>query len=152
MKDEDVRIGMKVTVQGVEDVCIVVYEKNYETHHGNVYTLQNEKTGKKITINACDFEPYIDTELMAEQLSKAIDNLKDTLSQQLQPLIDFVAKNKDTFEKLVEESMEEKLEKEIREAFSEYIKNGCSWSLQTCFRDGFLAGRESKQELDKYIT
>jgi predicted transcriptional regulator len=140
MKDKDVRIGMKVTVQGVEGVCIVVYEKDYKTKNGNVYTLQNEKTGKKMTLNACDFEPYIDTELMADQLSKAIDNLKDTLSQQLQPLIDYVVKNKDT----IEESKEEKLEKEIMEAFAEYIKNGCSWSLQTCFRAGFLAGRESK--------
>ena len=100
MKDKDVRIGMKVTVQGVEGVCIVVNEKDYKTKNGKVYTLQNEKTGKKMTINAC--------------------------------------------EKLVEESREEKLEKEIREAFDEYIKNGCSWSLQTCFRGGFLAGRESK--------
>jgi topoisomerase IA-like protein len=144
MKDKDVRIGMKVTVQGVEDVCIVVYEKDYKTKNGNVYTLQNEKTGKKMTLNACDFEPYIDIELIAEQLSKAIDNLKDTLAQQLQLFIDYVAKNKDTIEKPAEERKEEKLEKEIREAFAEYIKNGCSWSLQTCFRDGFLAGRESK--------
>jgi hypothetical protein len=144
MKEEDVRIGMKVTVQGVEGVCVVVYEKDYKTKNGNVYTLQNEKTGKKITINACDFEPYVDIDLMADQLSKAIDNLKDTLSQQLQLFIYYKAKNKDTFEKLVEESKEEKLEKEIMEAFDAYIKNGCSWSLQTCFRAGFLAGRESK--------
>lgn len=144
MKEEYVRIGMKVTVQGVEGVCLVVNEKDYKTKNGNVYTLKNEKTGKKITLNACDFEPYIDTELIAEQLSKAIDNLKDTLYQQLQPLIDFVAKNKDTFEKLVEESKEEKQEKEIREAFAEYINKVCSYSLQTCFRAGFLAGRESK--------
>lgn len=144
MKDEDVRIGMKVTVLGVEDVCVVVYEKDYKTMNGNVYTLKNEKTGKKMTINACDFEPYIDIELTAEQLSKAIDNLKDTLSQQLQPLIDFVAKNKDTFEKLVEKSKEEKLEEEIREAFAVYTNKECSYSLQTCFRAGFLAGRKSK--------
>ena len=144
MKDEDVRIGMKVTVKGVDDVCIVVYEKDYRTKNGNVYTLQNEKTGKKMTLNACDFEPYIDTDMMAEQLSKAMGNLKDTLYQQLQPLIDFVAKNKDTIEKLVEESNEEKLEKEIREAFDEYTNKVCSYSLQACFRDGFLAGRESK--------
>jgi hypothetical protein len=142
MKDKDVRIGMKVTVQGVEDVCIVACEKDYKTKNGNVYTLQNEKTGKKITLNACDFEPYIDIGLTAEQLRKDIDKIKEALSQHL--LIDFVAKNKDTFEKLVEESKEEKLEKEIEEAFAEYIKNGCSWSLQTCFRAGFLAGRESK--------
>jgi predicted transcriptional regulator len=141
MKDKDVRIGMKVTVQGVEGVCIVVYEKDYKTMNGNVYTLQNEKTGKKITINACDFEPYIDTELMAEQLSKAIDNLKDTLSQQLQPLIDYVVKNKDTIEK----SKEEKLEKEIMEAFEEWAgKNTSEGSVKIAFRAGFLAGRESK--------
>jgi predicted transcriptional regulator len=141
MKDKDVRIGMKVTVKGIEDVCIVVYEKDYKTMNGNVYTLQNEKTGKKITINACDFEPYIDTELMAEQLSKAIDNLKDTLSQQLQPLIDYVVKNKDTIEK----SKEEKLEKEIMEAFEEWAgKNTSEGSVKIAFRAGFLAGRESK--------
>ena len=145
MKDKDVRIGMKVTVQGIEDVCIVVYEKDYKTKNGNVYTLQNEKTGKKMTLNACDFEPYIDTELMVEQLSKAIDNLKETLSQQLQPLIDFVAKNKDTIEKLVEESKEEKLEKEIMEAFEEWAgKNTSECSVKIAFRAGFLAGRESK--------
>src|SRR5574344_2814209 len=138
MKDKDVRIGMKVTVQGVEDVCIVVYEKDYKTKNGNVYTLQNEKTGKKMTINACDFEPYIDIYLIAEQLRKDIDNIKEALSQHL--LIDFVAKNKDTFEKLVEESKEEKLEKEIMEAFDEYTNKVCSFSLQTCFRAGFLAG------------
>jgi len=134
MKEEDVRIGMKVTVQGVEGVCIVVYEKDYKTKNGNVYTLQNEKTGKKMTLNACDFEPYVDIELMAEQLCKA----------RLQPLIDFVAKTKDTFEKLVEESRKENLEKEIEEAFSEYTNKECSYSLQACFRAGFLAGRESK--------
>jgi topoisomerase IA-like protein len=144
MKDKDVRIGMKVTVQGIEDVCIVVYEKDYKTKNGNVYTLQNEKTGKKMTLNACDFEPYIDIEQTAGQLIKAIDNIKDTLSQQLQLFIDYVAKNKDTIEKLVEESKEEKLEKEIMEAFDEYIKKVCSYSLETCFRAGFLAGRESK--------
>jgi gas vesicle protein len=140
MKEEDVRIGMKVTVQGVEDVCIVACEKDYKTKNGKVYTLRNEKTWKKMTLNACDFEPYIDTELIAEQLSKAIDNLKDTLAQQLQPLIDYVVKNKDTIEK----SKEEKLEKEIEEAFDAYNKKTCSYSLQTCFRAGFLAGRESK--------
>jgi topoisomerase IA-like protein len=142
MKDKDVRIGMKVTVQGIEDVCIVVYEKDYKTKNGNVYTLQNEKTGKKMTLNACDFEPYIDIDLTAEQLRKDIDKIKEALSQHL--LIDFVAKNKDTFEKLVEESKEEKLEKEIMEAFDEYTNKECSYSLQTCFRAGFLAGRESK--------
>ena len=42
MKEEDVRIGMKVTVQGVEGVCIVVYEKDYRNENGNLYTLQNE--------------------------------------------------------------------------------------------------------------
>jgi topoisomerase IA-like protein len=143
MKDKDVRIGMKVTVQGVEDVCIVVYEKDYKTKNGNVYTLQNEKTGKKITINACDFEPYIDIELMTKQLRKDIDNIKEALSQYL--LIDFVAKNKDTFEKLVEESKEEKLEKEIEEAFEEWAgKNTSEGSVKIAFRAGFLAGRESK--------
>lgn len=145
MKDKDVRIGMKVTVQGVEGVCIVVYEKDYKTKNGNVYTLQNEKTGKKMTLNACDFEPYIDIEQMEEQLSKAMDNLKDTLSQQLKPLIDFVAKNKDTIEKLLEESKEEKLEIEIREAFEEWAgKNTSEGSVKIAFRAGFLAGRESK--------
>lgn len=144
MKEERVRIGMKVTVQGVEDVCIVVYEKDYKTKNGNVYTLQNEKTGKKMTLNACDFEPYIDTELMAEQLIKDIGNIKEALTQQLQLFIDFVAKNKDTIEKLVEKSKEEKLEKEIEDAFAEYTNKVCSYSLQACFRDGFLAGRESK--------
>jgi topoisomerase IA-like protein len=142
MKEEDVRIGMKVTVQGIEDVCIVVYEKDYKTKNGKVYTLQNEKTGKKMTLNACDFEPYIDIDLTAEQLRKDIDKIKEALSQHL--LIDFVAKNKDTFEKLVEESKKEKLEKEIEEAFAEYLKKVCSYSLETCFRAGFLAGRESK--------
>lgn len=142
MKEEDVRNGMKVTVLGVEDVCIVVNEKDYKTKKGNVYTLQNDKTGEKILKNACDFEPYIDIELTAEQLRKDIDNIKEALSQHL--LIDFVAKNKDTFEKLVEESKEEKLEKEIREAFAEYTNKVSSYSLQTCFRAGFLAGRESK--------
>jgi topoisomerase IA-like protein len=143
MKEEDVRIGMKVTVQGVEDVCIVVYEKDYKTKNGNVYTLQNEKTGKKITLNACDFEPYIDIDLTAEQLRKDIDKIKEALSQHL--LIDFVAKNKDTFEKLVEESKEEKLEKEIREAYGEWAgKNTSEGSVKIAFRAGFLAGRESK--------
>jgi predicted transcriptional regulator len=136
MKDEDVRIGMKVTVQGVEDVCIVVYEKDYKTKNGNVYTLQNEKTGKKMTLNACDFEPYIKMTEKEKKLHKQIEELSTEnimLRKHIQSLIDFI-----------EESKEEKLEKEIREAFAEYIKNGCSWSLQTCFRDGFLAGRESK--------
>jgi hypothetical protein len=44
MKDKDVRIGMKVTVQGEEDVCIVVNEKDYKTKNGNVYTLQMTST------------------------------------------------------------------------------------------------------------
>lgn len=148
MKEEDVRIGMKVTVQGVEDVCIVVYEKDYKTKNGNVYTLQNEKTGKKMTLNACDFEPHIDTDLIAEQLDKAIEHIKETVAEYFKPLFEgliaFVEKNKDTIEKLVEESKEEKLEKEIREAFDEYTNKECSYSLQTCFRAGFFAGRESK--------
>jgi topoisomerase IA-like protein len=125
---------------------VVVYEKDYKTKNGNVYTLQNEKTGKKMTLNACDFEPYIDIELTAEQLRKDIDKIKEALSQHL--LIDFVAKNKDTFEKLVEESKEEKLEKEIREAYEEWAgKNTSEGSVKIAFRAGYIAGRERDEKI-----
>jgi hypothetical protein len=143
MKDEDVRIGMKVQKKGHRTNVYTVIGKNVYKNKP-FYVIKNIKNCIEEEIPPWGLEPYLDIEQTAEQLSKAIDNLKDTLSQQLQPLIDFVAKNKDTFEKFVEESKEEKLEKEIEEAFAECFEKASSYSLRTCFRAGFLAGRESK--------
>ncbi len=67
MKEEDVRIGMKVKLNGTGDGYIVLSEKKDYRLYGNVYTLENIKTWIKITLNACDFEPYIDA---IEELSK----------------------------------------------------------------------------------
>jgi tRNA U34 5-carboxymethylaminomethyl modifying GTPase MnmE/TrmE len=71
-----------------------------------------------------------------KKLHKQIEELSTEnimLRKHIQSLIDFI-----------EESKEEKLEKEIEEAFDGYTNKVCSYSLQACFRDGFLAGRESK--------
>jgi len=96
MKDKDVRIGMKVvphdkTVYSVEGLetsnewkkakakkqrFLYITGKRYDFYVLN--TNENDPTGD--FFNVSDFEPYVDIELMVEQLSKA----------RLQPLIDIL--------------------------------------------------------------
>ena len=111
MKEQDVRIGMKVKLNGTGDDCVVLSEKDYRTMYGNVYTVKNIKTGKKITVNAYDLEPYIDIENEPQNLSDANNNI----------------------------------EEEIQKAFEEHVKKyGNDFSLFSCYKSGYLAGRESK--------
>lgn len=111
MNEEDVRIGMKVKLNGTGDDCVVLSEKDYRTMYGNVYTVKNIKTGKKITVNAFDFEPYID----------AIEE----------------------FTKKTEEK--ERIEEEIQKSFESHVKkHGTDFSLFSCYKAGFIAGREGK--------
>ena len=72
MKEEDVRTGMKVRTKYTVDDYVVLSEKDYHTLYGNVYTIKNIKTGGKITLNACDFEPYIDIPDTADALNRAL--------------------------------------------------------------------------------
>ncbi len=111
MKEEDVRIGMKVKLNGTGGDYVVLSEKDYRTLYGNVYTLENIKTWIKITLNACDFEPYID----------AIEE----------------------FTKKTEEK--ERIDEEIQKAFESHVKkHGTDFSLFSCYKAGFIAGREGK--------
>ena len=86
MKEQDVRIGMKVRTICTGGGYVVLSEKDYRTMYGNVYTLKNIKTGGKITINACDFERYIDAieelsnntekERQEEEIQKAFEEFR----------------------------------------------------------------------------
>ena len=111
MKEEDVRIGMKVKLNGTGGDYVVLSEKDYRTLYGNVYTLENIKTWIKITLNACDFEPYIDIENEPQNLSDANNNI----------------------------------EEEIQKSFEEHVKKyGNDFSLFSCYKAGYLAGRKGK--------
>ena len=140
MKEKDVIIGMKLKLNGTGDDCVVLSEKDYRTMYGNVYTVINIKTGRKKTLNACDFEPYIDTQEIADALNKAFNNLAETLTKTLQPLIDAlsrpdVAKALDALGKDKGNLMEE-----ISKAFEEFRVSGTPYSSFTIFEAGYHAG------------
>jgi len=140
MKDEDVIIGMKVRIKGTEDACIILNEKDYRTAFGNVYSVISTKTGRKKTLNACDFEPYIDTQEAADALNRAINNLTETLTKTLQSLID--ALSRPEVAKALEALGKDKgnLREEISKAFEEYRVSGTPYSSYTIFEAGYHAG------------
>ena len=110
MKEQDVRIGMKVRTICTGGGYVVLSKKDYSTMYGNVYTLKNIKTGGKITLNACDFERYIDA-----------------------------------IEEFTKKTEKERLEEEIQKSFEEHVKKyGNDFSLFSCYKAGYLSGRESK--------
>ena len=143
MKDEDVIIGMKVRIKGTEDACIILNEKDYRTAFGNVYSVISTKTGRKKTLNACDFEPYIDTQETADALNRAFNNLTETLTKTIQPLIDALSRPEvaKALEALAKESVKEKtLREEISSAFEEFRVSGTPYSSFTIFEAGYHAG------------
>jgi len=143
MKEQDVRIGMKVKLNGTGDDCVVLSEKDYRTMYGNVYTVKNIKTGKKITVNAYDLEPYIDILEIADSLNRAFNNLAETLTKTLQPLIDALSRPEvaNALEALGKESVKEKtLREEISKAFEEFRVSGTPYSSFTIFEAGYHAG------------
>ena len=140
MKDEDVTIGMKVRIKGTEDACIILNEKDYRTAFGNVYSVISTKTGRKKTLNACDFEPYIDIQETADALNKAFNNLTETLTKTLQPLIDAPSRPEvaKTLEALGKDK--ENLREEISNAFEEFCVSGTPYSSFNIFEAGYRAG------------
>ena len=138
MKDEDVIIGMKVRIKGTEDACIILNEKDYRTAFGNVYSVISTKTGRKKTLNACDFEPYIDIQEAADALNRAINNLTETLAKTLQPLID--ALSRPEVAKALEALGKENIREEISKAFEEFRASGTPYSSFTIFEAGYRAG------------
>ena len=140
MKEEDVRIGMKVRTKYTGDDYVVLSEKDYHTLYGNVYTIKNIKTGEKINLYACDFEPYIDIQEAADALNRAFNNLAKTLTKTLQPLID--ALSRPEVAKALEALGKDKgnLMEEISKAFEEFRVSGTPYSSFTIFEAGYHAG------------
>jgi len=143
MKEQDVRYGMKVRMSGIEDPCIVINDKGFTSIYGKVYTVQRIKTGEKINLNACDFEPYIDIPETADALNRAFNNLAETLTKTLQPLIEWISRPEvaKALEALAKESVKEKtLREEISNAFEEFCVSGAPYSSFTIFEAGYHAG------------
>ncbi len=63
----------------------------------------------------------------------------------LATLQEFAEKNRDAIEELSKKTEKERQEEEIQKAFEEHVKKyGNDFSLFSCYKSGYLAGRESK--------
>lgn len=158
MKEQDVRIGMKVVPhdktagqKGLKKSTIWEVAKddslNYLYVRGKdegAFILSNkENYGIAEIFNACDFEPYIDTQEAADALNRAINNLVETLTKTLQPLIDALSRPEvaKAIEALGKESVKEKtLREEISKACEEFMVSGTPYSSFTIFAAGYRAG------------
>lgn len=155
MKEQDVRIGMKVvphdktagqkglknsTVwEAAKDDCLnYLYVKR--KHEGAFILNNKENYGIAELFNACDFEPYIDIQEAADALNRAFNNLTETLTNTLQPLIDALSRPEvaKALEALGKDK--ENLREEISKAFEEFCVSGTPYSSFTIFEAGYRAG------------
>ena len=158
MKEQDVRIGMKVVPhdktagqKGLKKSTIWEVAKddrlNYLYVRGKedgVFILSNEENyGIGELFNPCDFEPYIDIQEAADALNRAFTTLAETLTKTLQPLINALSRPEvaNALEALAKESVKEKtLREEISNAFEEFRVSGTPYSSFTIFEAGYRAG------------
>ena len=181
MKEQDVRIGMKVVPhdktagqKGLKKSTIWEVAKedslNYLYVRGKedgVFILSNEENyGIGELFNPCDFEPYIDTQEAADALNRAINNLTETLTKTLQPLIDALSRPEvvkeleaqakdecpDTLEgadramwynnkkEREQEKQREAVVKAVVKAYKEFRVSGTPYSSFTIFEAGYHAG------------
>ena len=155
MKEQDIRIGMKVVPhdktaghKGLKKSTTWEVAKddrqNYLYVRGKesgVYILSNkENYGIAEVFNACDFEPYIDTQEIADALNRAFNNLAETLTKAFQPLID--APSRPDVVKAMDALGKDKgnLREEISNAFEEFRVSGTPYSSFTIFEAGYHAG------------
>ena len=140
MKEQEVRLGMNVRLSGIEDPCKVIIAKGFTSIYGKVYTVQRIKTGEKINLNACDFEPYIDIPETADALNRALNNLAETLTKTLQPIIDALSRPEVAKELEALGKDKGNLREEISKAFEEFRVSGTPYSSFTIFEAGYHAG------------
>ena len=153
MKEQDVRIGMKVVPhdktagqKGLKKSTIWEVAKddslNYLYVRGKdegAFILSNkENYGMAERFNACDFEPYIDIQEASDALNRAINNLAETLTKTLQPLAEWL--NRPEVAKALEALGKEKMREEISNAFEEFCVSGTPYSSYTIFEAGYRAG------------
>ena len=161
MKEQDVRIGMKVvphakttgkefqecpawnTAKYINQPYLYVSSVKYKKEGKSMLCI-SENGGTGSFYNHTDFEPYIDTQEIAEALNKAFNKLTETLANVLQPLID--APSRPEVAKALEAQEKDKgnPREEISKAFEEFRVSGTPYSSFTIFEAGYRAGRESK--------
>ena len=63
----------------------------------------------------------------------------------LATLQEFAEKNRDAIEEFAKKTEKERLDEEIQKTFEEHVKKyGNDFSLFSCYKAGYIAGRESK--------